>query len=136
MTDTSTFLLELMAGISVIFAVFYLILRSVKAKAERENPFSGAELGTKGVTVRYDGKETMMWLHFYTDGLIFEKETGKRMYVPEKNIVSVTSFQAEPKFGYKLVFDPKPTVRDSFDIISAEDIMQDFTKTVRAEKLS
>lgn len=134
--NTSKFFLDIIAIFSVFccFAYIYLIAR--KAWEKRFKPLNGTFLDKRAVILMYNGSEIAVILHFYTDGLIFEKDNGKKLYAKEANILKLSAKKVSEKFIYNMKFNPEISQKDSFDIISHEDITNDFVRVVKSEKLN
>ena len=136
MDDTAKLLLECIAAVSVICCVVYLLLLARKSMDERANPFRGAMLSKKIVTVRYEDKENPMWIYFYTDGIVFERSGGKKLYVPSANIIRVERIKENEKLRYKFVFNPETSEEDILELLSEEELIHDFLKIVPEDKLA
>lgn len=130
-------LIELLAAVSVICCVFYLYMNWKKNAQNADNPFRGVMLGKYAVSVRYENSQNPMMLYFYTDGFVFEKDGGNKLFVRSKNVVKITELktEADTEFCYRLTFDPEVSGEDTLDIISKEELTGEFTKIVDVTKI-
>lgn len=135
MTETGKILLEAICGISVLFALLYIVLMVKKRMATNPMPFSSILIDRRAVTVTYAGTEMIMWLYFYTEGVVFEKENGKKMCIPLNNIISLRGEEKDDSFFYYLEFDPEISEKDTIEVISVDDLSELFAKILPQDKI-
>ncbi len=134
--NTDKILLDVIACVSILCCAVYIVVFAKKTLQNRFHPLKGMFLSKKPIVISYDGNNINALLHFYTDGLIFERENNKKLYVRELNIVRLLVSKKDDKFIYNMEFDPEVSENDSFDIISDEEITEDFIKIVDPKKLN
>lgn len=134
MDNIATYMLEGIAAVSILCCVLYLILLAKKSCDEHSSPFRGNTYASFSVTVRYEDSISPMTIYFYKDGLALERNNGKKLYIPVKNIVNILQFTEEKSFGYKITFDPETSQQDSLELLCADDMTSDFCKIIPEEK--
>ena len=134
MDNIATYMLEGIAAVSILCCVLYLILLAKKSRDEHSVPFRGNTYASFSVTVRYEDSISLMTIYFYKDGLALERNNGKKLYIPVKNIVNIMQFTEEKSFGYKITFDPETSQQDSLELLCADDMTSDFCKIISEEK--
>ncbi len=122
--------------LSVVAGLLYIVMSMKRAREGNAKPM-GALLSKRQVVLIYDGGRSESLLSIYSDGLLFEKDSGVTLFVNSARVQKITLRRNDGGgYCYLLEFMPSAMQTDSFEIETDESIDDDLAVAVAAEKLS